>query len=231
MRESTASAVADAVRRRGRRRFYRAANFDGPRSAVERALERLCVDGELVRVRNGLYWRGVDTPLGMSPTNPREVLSELAHGHAAGPAGLSAANRFGLTTQVPRTPEYAVCSWNGRPIERLRTVNRTGARAHGRDTARLNETEVAFLEVLDSFEDTVEVGPADAVARLTEALHGREVRPDRLARVAPSEPARVRARLRYLFERAGLADLAAAVPGGTKPARDRDALRVLGLAA
>lgn len=231
MRESTASAVAAAVRRRGRRRFHRSADFTGPRSAVERALERLCADGELVRVRNGLYWRGVDTPLGMSPPNPREVLAELAHGHAVGPAGLSAANRFGLTTQVPRTPEYAVCSWTGRPIDRLRIVNRAGARARARDSARLNETEVALLEVLGSFEDTVEVGPSDALARLTEVLTGAEVRPDRLARVSPSEPARVRARLRYLLERAGFSDLASTVPAGSKPAKDRDALRVLGLAA
>lgn len=90
---------------------------------------------------------------------------------------------------------------------------------------------MALLEVLGSFEDTVEVGPSDALARLTEVLTGAEVRPDRLARVSPSEPARVRARLRYLLERAGFSDLASTVPAGSKPAKDRDALRVLGLAA
>lgn len=74
---STASTVVETIRRRPRRRFYRATDFEGSATAVERTLGRLCEAGQLVRVRNGLYWRGPETPLGMAPPNPREVLAEV----------------------------------------------------------------------------------------------------------------------------------------------------------
>lgn len=228
---TTAGSVAARIRRGSRRRFYRVSDFDGPRTAVERALERLEDAGELVRVRNGLYFRGVETPLGMAPPNPREVLGELAKGHAIGPAGLSAANRLGLTSQVPRVPSYAVSGWEGRPLERVRTVRRGGMRGKARDAARLNETEIAILEVLDSWEDVVELDASSALERLVAVLRDAEVRPRKLVEAARSEPARVRVRLRYLLERAAVRTDEASLPPASKASIGREALEPLMAAA
>jgi hypothetical protein len=66
------------------------------------------VRSELIRVRKGLYWRGVQTPLGMSPPHPDALVRELVGSSAVGPAGLSAANALRLSTQVPRRAHVAV---------------------------------------------------------------------------------------------------------------------------
>lgn len=207
---STSEKVARGVRR-ARNRFFRRDDFDGSRVAVEKALSRLVADGELIRVRNGLYWRGVKTPLGMAPPNPREVVRALAGRAPIGPAGLSAANLLGLSTQVPRLPIYAAPG--AMPdVDRIRIVRRDGRRGEARRAARVTESEVAFLEVLDAWVDVVELPARDAVDRLSEKLHNDPEGTDRLVRAAEHEPARGRVRLRSLLEAAGRPDLANRVP-------------------
>ena len=60
--------TTEAARRRVRRApagtFFRTSDFVGPRPAVLTALSRLHSDGALARVRNGLYWKGVNSRFG-----------------------------------------------------------------------------------------------------------------------------------------------------------------------
>lgn len=198
---TTAGTVARRIRR-GRHRFYRGTDFDGSRSAVEKALGRLVNKGELVRVRNGLYWRGAITPFGMSPPNPREVVAAYADGLPIGPAGLSAANYLGLTTQVPRIPEYAAPSVVP-DIDRIRIHRRMGRRAEGRKSARLGEPEVAFLEVLDAWDRVVELPPEQAIDQLLHVLDGGLIDIGKIVRASSREPARSRVRLQMLLEQSG----------------------------
>jgi len=207
---TTAGKIARRIRR-ARNRFFRRDDFDGPRAAIEKALSRLVAEGELIRVRNGLYWRGADTPLGMAPPNPREVVRALAGKGASGPAGLSASNLLGLSTQIPRLPVYAV-SGAVPNVDRIRIVRRNGRRGEARRAARLTEGEVAVLEVLDNWENVVEVPAAEAVARLSARLRNDSDSTDRLMRVAEYEPARSRVRMRLLLEIAGRSDLADRIP-------------------
>lgn len=210
---SASEKVARKVRR-ARNRFFRRDDFEGSRAAIEKALSRLVADGELLRVRNGLYWRGVSTALGMAPPNPREVVRALADKAPIGPAGLSAANFLGLSTQVPRLPVYAA-SGAVPDVERIRIVRRDGRRGEARRAARLTEREVAFLEVLDAWEDVVEVPASDAVVKLSQRLRDDPEGTDRLVRSAEHEPARGRVRLRSLLTTAGLPDLANRIPAAS----------------
>lgn len=214
-KRETASRIARSVRR-GRYRFYRASDFSGTRSAVEKALSRLVEEGELLRVRNGLYWRGSKTPLGMSPPNPREVVYVYAEGIPIGPAGLSAANYLGLTTQVPRIPEYAVPA-TVPDVDRIRLHRRMGRRSEARRRARLSELEVAFLEVLDAWDDIVELPAIDAVARLGELVESGSVDVSKIVRASTHEPARGRSRLKAILESLGRPEDARAVRECSKP--------------
>ena len=228
-----ATSTAGEIRRktcRSRNRFFRSGEFDGTRTAVEKALGRLVENGELLRVRNGLYWRGAETPFGMAPPNPRSVVNEYANGYPTGPAGISAANLLGLSTQVPRITEYAVPTMVP-PIDRIRLVRRDARRSDGRRAAELGGPEVALLEVLDSWEKVVELAPAEALERLGVILRDGTVRPERLAQAAGSEPARVRERLRFILKSADEVGLAEKVPPASTPSVTERALRPFAVAA
>lgn len=224
-RRDVASRVARRVRS-ARDRFHRPSDFPWSRTAVDKALGRLVASGELVRVRNGLYWRGSDTPFGMSPPNPREVVSVYADGFPTGPAGLSAANFLGLTTQVPRIPEYAAPS-RVPDIDRIRVRRRGGRRSEGRRSARLSESDVALLEVFDVWERVVEMPPDEALERIGAAVDAGTVDIAKVARAAKHEPARIRERLRYVLEKIGRDELAESVPTASAESVRRRAVEPL----
>jgi hypothetical protein len=210
-----------------RGKFFEPGDFPGSRVAVLKAFSRLEGEGAVTRVRRGLYWRGTETPLGMAPPPPADVVHKVFGTAGIGPARTSAALALGLTTQVPRIVSFAV-PYSVDGIPRVHLVERT--RRTGRRSAKLSEAEVALLEVLDSWEDVVELNPDVALKRLA-SLMGTTLRPEALAKAGVTEPARVRERLRVLFEVSGRADLAAAVPSAAHPETRTAALRGLPLAA
>ena len=193
---SQASQVAGEVLR-ARRRFFRIGDFAGSRAAVDRELCRLVAAGELRRIRNGLYWRGPKTMLGIAPPALDELLEELVGAYAYGPAGLTAANAFGLTSQVPGCDEIAVTGRPPRDLPTVRFVQRSGRR--GRQSPRLRPEEVGFLEILNDFDDVVEE-PLSALRRLSALLDEGTVRQGALLAASQTEPPRVRPAVRHLAE-------------------------------
>lgn len=204
-----AAAVRQAVLA-SKDRFWRSTDLALSQSTAYHLFGDLVAQGELRRVRRGLYWRGAKTPLGMAPPPPERLVSELAPGVGVGPAGSTAANVLRLSTQVPRFSETAVPYRPPTDVGAVRFVSRA-ARTQRR-TARLNPTEVAVLEVLDAWPDVVEVPLADAFERLRSILDSPQVRAERIVAAAATEPGKVRARLRDVLERSGRADLAQRVP-------------------
>src|SRR3954454_11358664 len=89
-------------------RFWAPSDLPGAESTVQHLLAELTRQGELRRVRRGLYWRGTKTPLGMSPPSTTALVARLAPAKGSGPAGLSAANALRLSTQIPRRAQVAV---------------------------------------------------------------------------------------------------------------------------
>jgi hypothetical protein len=88
----------------------------GSRAAVDQALSRLARKGELTRVCQGVYVRPIQTRFGPRPPTVEKVIVALSSlwGETIVPCGGDAANRFGLTTQVPVQPTYLTSGPNRR---------------------------------------------------------------------------------------------------------------------
>ena len=195
---------------RSRNRFWRLEDLAGHSSTKQHLLADLVADGELRRIRRGLYWRGTKSPLGMAPPPTDTLVSEIAPGPGVGPAGLYAANLLRLSTQVPRLAEIAVPMRAPEALGNIRFLARPTRTA--RATAGLNQTEVALLEVLGSWESTIELPPNEAWNRMQQLFASGTVRAERLGRAARTEPANTRTRLRELLHAAGYEALAERVP-------------------
>lgn len=141
--QSVAGAARHRVAKARPGTFYRRHDFEGSNRAVESALSRLVAEGELVRVRRGLYWRGKKTRFGMTHPSVLETAITVG-GPGSGPAGTTAAHFLGLTTQVPATVEVAVPGKVPEPMQGVRFRSRP----YSRRERRLTPVEVAVLEVL-----------------------------------------------------------------------------------
>jgi hypothetical protein len=80
----------------------------GSRAAVDQALSRLTRQGKLLRSDRGLYVRPTESRFGIRSPAPEKVVSELAklRGETVTSHGAAAANRLGLTTQIPMRAIY-----------------------------------------------------------------------------------------------------------------------------
>lgn len=204
-----------------RDRFWTTAELDAPSSTVQHVLAELVRLGELRRIRRGLYWRGIKTPLGMSPPSPQALAGQLIGKPGFGPAGFSAANALRLSNQIPRRAEYAVPFRPPADAGALHFVDRSSRR--GRADRELSPTEVAVLEVLDGWHRIIDTSPGLAMARLRELIVAGKVDGCQVAAAANTEPGAARARLRHLLCYAGRADLAEKV-AAVDPGAERRAL-------
>jgi Family of unknown function (DUF6088) len=104
--------VFGRIRDKGRGKVFASKDFLdlGSREAVDQALSRLARSGELRRLGRGLYYYPrTNSRIGLElPPDPDEIAFALARrtGTRVAPSGALAANRLGLTTQVPAKPVY-----------------------------------------------------------------------------------------------------------------------------
>lgn len=191
MRGSIAERVAAHVGALSERSFVAARDVDGPRGAIDTAFSRLAASGDLHRVRNGLYWKGTSTPMGMSRPRVEEVALELG-GLGSGPAGVAAAQWLGLTSQVPATFITAVPTRVPKPWHRVRFTQRSVERL----LRALTPTEVAVLEVLRAGPSVMETSWERFGDVVAEFVEQGEVRPGTLSAEIADEPHR-KARTRW----------------------------------
>jgi hypothetical protein len=78
----------------------------GKRAAVDQALSRLAVRGKLLRARRGMYLRPVESRFGTRPPSVEKVVEAVRNSETIVSSGAAAANRLGLTTQVPVRQVY-----------------------------------------------------------------------------------------------------------------------------
>ena len=78
------------------------------RAATDQALSRLTRQGKLMRSGRGMYVRPIESRFGTRTPSPEKVVSEMARlrGETVAPHGAAAANRLGLTTQIPMRTIY-----------------------------------------------------------------------------------------------------------------------------
>ncbi len=153
MRTRNAITPSAVLRELPERTFVRNSELPGSNAARRNALSHAAADGDLIRVRNGLYYKGAKSRFGMTRPSSRDVAREVLGSEGVGPAGFSAARHLGLTTQVPA--EMHLSFWGPIPD------GIDGVRIHKRNNARrryLNESEIALLEVLRDPQTLVESG-------------------------------------------------------------------------
>jgi hypothetical protein len=80
----------------------------GNRAAVDQALSRLAARGKLLRARRGMYLRPVESRFGTRAPAVEKVVEATAarNSETIVSSGAAAANRLGLTTQVPVRQVY-----------------------------------------------------------------------------------------------------------------------------
>lgn len=188
--ESTARAIRGRVERARPGTFFRCRDFAGGHRAIESALSRMTADGELIRARKGLYWRGKKTRFGMTRPSALEVALAVG-GAGSGPAGVAAAQLLGLTTQVPATVEVAIPGKVPEPMPGVRFRSRP----YTRREHRLRPAEVAVLELLRDPHAAEATWP-QVVERIRELIADGSVRSAVLDISATEEP-RVEARARW----------------------------------
>jgi Family of unknown function (DUF6088) len=210
MREThgtTSTGIAPTIRARITKaddHCWRPGDFDdlANPNAVDQALADLHTAGELRRIRRGLYWRGRRTAFGMAPPPATAIIEQITGlTYGIGPSGHSAALALGLSTQVPRVETFALPLRppTGLP-EGIRVVSRSARR--GRLDAKLRPKEVAWLEIAGTWRDHLS-DPTDAADRFRAHLDAGEIRPDRIAVAARTEPPAVKQMIADLLRAAG----------------------------
>lgn len=171
-----------------------------PATATAQTLSRLTREGVLRRVAKGLYYKPGQSTFGETKPSPRALRALAAKKQRLFPAGLSAANLLGFSTQTPRRIELSTPSASvQRRLLGIDTVVHTR-----RPTAwlELTDEEGALLELLRDGAELSELSLSQTTARLLELL-GEKRRFENLVRVAESEPPRVQALLGAAGEELG----------------------------
>jgi len=202
--KSPAPRTAQLVRSQiesGGERLWRLEDFESlPIGAVAQELSRLHRKGKLERLGKGIYYRSRPTAFGNSRPNPAMVRRVAAKGAKVFPAGLSAANMLGFTTQNPAKAEVSTTT---RTVPRMLLDGHTVV--HTRRPAAwesLSETDAAVLELLRLRGEPSELPNMETIQRLL-ALLAEKGRFARLVDVSATEPPRVRALLGALGEALG----------------------------
>lgn len=145
------------------------------------ALEEAAASGLIVRVRRGLYYKGVHTRYGMTLPPVREIVREVLGDQGVGPSGYSAARMLGLTTQVPAV--YEVASLHPPKVIEGALMHRRSNTMRG----MLNGHEIAALEVLRAPDVFSERGWDVLVEAVSERIAGGTIRKAWLLEVAAAE--------------------------------------------
>lgn len=162
--------------------FVHASRLPGSAASRSSALYCACERGELVRVAEGVYWKGERTRYGMALPSSIDIAFAVLGTWGVGPTGYSAARWFGLTTQVPSRPTLAVTatSAEGLPVAVISRANR--------QRISLTPGEIAAVELLrGDWETTVDDGWPALSGALAQAVASGKLRWPKLVKVAGGE--------------------------------------------
>ena len=188
--------VAESIRQQieaGTEGYWRLQDFTSlPATAVCQTLSRLTKQGYLQRVGKGLYYRARPTSLGKSLPS-QSAIQQLPIPHkSVFPAGMSAANLLGFTTQNPGRGEVATTAAS---VPRTVIGQETTVYTRRPEAWKsLSVVDAALLDFLRQRGMTSELSPDKTTHKLL-AYFQEEGRFERLAGIAVSEPPRVRAML------------------------------------
>lgn len=197
---NTAASIRQAIEA-GSERYWTLKDFPGePPAAVLQCLSRLTKAGMLQRVGRGLYYRSRPTVFGESRPSKDEVLA-LRITRPLVPAGFTAANVLGFSTQNPAQRQFATTAKSvAFANDTLRVTTR-----RPESWSQLPAEDAALLDVIRSRGRHSELSEKATIKRLLKLL-GDPGRFERLVDAAATEPPRVRAILGAAGQELGVAD-------------------------
>jgi hypothetical protein len=174
LRDMNTMSPSTAILRTPEQSFIRVSELPGSRDSARQAVSRAAQRNELVAIRRGLYYRGVETQYGMSQPSVEDIVREVLGDVGVGPAEYSAARAWSVTTQVPATFHVAVL-WPKSAINGVTQHTRKNP-----ERIRLSAREIALLELMRAPEVFVEAGWTVLVEKVREALRVREISEERV---------------------------------------------------
>lgn len=197
---SNAKIIKSSIENAGER-FWRISDFENiPFTTIAQTLSRLTRMGFLKRVGKGLYYRPRMTAFGESKPNTSQLRSLPIYGKGIFPAGATAANLLGFSTQNPARIELAT---NGSSLPRSlmgqNTIIHTRRPESWRD---LSTEDGAILDFIRQRGKTSELSPKATVEKLIQHFLKFE-NFESLLEVAAYEPPRVRAILGAIGQQLG----------------------------
>jgi hypothetical protein len=173
---------------------------DLPPSAVLQALSRLTRRGRLERLSKGVYYGTRQTAFGKSRPNPAAIQKLASRRKGVFPSGIAAANLLGFTTQTASRSEISTSALSlPRKLVGSDTVIHT---RRPEAWAALSQSDAALLDFLRRAGRTSELSPEETIRRTINLL-SENGRFERLVKIAPTEPPRVRAMLGAIGEQLG----------------------------
>jgi hypothetical protein len=185
----------------GGERLWRLEDFrDLPPAAVAQALSRLTNQGHLERLSKGVYYSTRQTAFGKSRPNPAAIQRLASRGKSVFPSGIAAANLLGFTTQTAGQSEISTSATSlPRKLVGADTVIHT---RRPQAWTGLSDSDAALLDFLRRAGRTSELSTEETIRRTIKLLSEKN-RFERLLKVAPSEPPRVRAIIGAIGEQLG----------------------------
>jgi hypothetical protein len=182
-------------------KYWRSSDFPHlPIAAVLQTLSKLSRNGKLERVSKGIYYFPHQTRFGRSHPSLAEV-QQLSTPQTLLPAGVTAANLLGFTTQNSSYGEYAT-SAGSFPLK----IAGQQVRIHTRRPSawqNLSPFDAALLDLLRSRGQHSELSPLETKQKLL-AYFQEDQRFDRLTEAIKTEPPRVRAMMGAIGQEIGI---------------------------
>lgn len=166
--------AASKIRNTPARSFVHASQLPGTPTAARQAASRAARSGDLIQIRRGLYYRGVNTRFGMTKPTVEEIAKEVLGTKGIGPAGYSAAREWGVSTQIPACFQVATL-WTADPIAGI-----TQHARRNKERLSLNFKEIALIELMRAPEVFVEAGWGVLVSKVRDSLALGEIVEKRL---------------------------------------------------
>lgn len=199
--------IAEKVRKKiesSEDRIWRYSDFANmPFTAVAKTLSRLSKQGVIQRIGKGLYYRPRQTSFGLSKPNLAQLRSLPILRNNIFPAGNTAANLLGFTTQNPAKVEI---STNGLSLPLLIVGKETIIHTRRPELWKsLSKREAALLDFIRNRGKNSELSSHETISKLLDFFNEPDLF-EHLLHVAKSEPPRVRAILGAIGEEIGCAE-------------------------
>ena len=181
--------------------YWRQQDFSTlPAPAVSQTLSRMARQGYLQRLGKGLYYRPRPTTFGTSRPSQSAIGQLPVKRKQVFPAGISAANMLGFTTQNPFREDLATSASS---FPRTLIGKDTRLRTRRPDAwSLLKPHEAAMLDFLRERGIASELSPEETVQKLLNYFQEADTY-ERFTRIALSEPPRVRAMLGAIGQQLG----------------------------